>query len=392
MLRRVWLSGLLGVALLCTVSSSAGSQATEHASKFQPPEWSRLQLTAAHAEGEGEQLAGWDGGYILVDDESLDVRSSPDGRDWRMATPAGLTKVVDPRADGRMTAGYGKAAYIVGWSGETLAVWRTTNGTQWQEIPLDVAGLTHQDSLDLDVSIAAGPRGVLVLANDADTPPSFSGFYVWRSLDLDKTFTRMERVRVPGVARPDSAAVGAVTATADGFLASGTDGKRAFLRTSANGLNWARMPTGNNATAVRRASPIGANGSSIVAFNDIAQQGQPLAIYRDADGAWHPSNVDPGRLPDAGVVPVGQWTVNAVCGWETGYIAIGNINRTGSQFAGMVWYSADGSNWTRQPVRANGFDTVARFMDVAESNGKVLIVAYPVHGTDLLMWQADMAG
>jgi hypothetical protein len=389
-LARLGLLGLLLLAVACLASAcSAGPAPAQHEAAFHPPRWSRVHLGAPISGGADDQLAGWDGGYLLVSGGSV-IGSSADGRDWRWVRPPGLTTLVSPSGDSRMTAGYGAAAYVAGWSSGTLTVWRTADGTQWQKTALDVQGLAYHNSLELDVNIAAGPRGVIVVANDAVTPPSFTGFYVWRSFNYGKTFG--QPIWVPLYSEESSGAVevDAVEATTNGFLVSGNNGKGAIILSSANGLHWAGISAEAEIAGTSVATTIGGNSSIVVVFNRDPKPGQPLAMYRHGN-TWSPSAVDPGHLPDAGVVPENEVIVEAVCNWGTGFIAIGDADGA-PQNSGMVWYSTDGSQWIRQPVRSNGFDAVAIFMDAAISNAKVLIVAYPGEGSDLLMWQADAPG
>jgi hypothetical protein len=379
--------GPLGLVFL-VAACSAGPQPVKHNVAFEPPRWTRVQPTAPVGQGDQGQLAGWNGGYLLVSGQPVGVRSSVDARHWHPVTPTGLTALMDPSAHGRMTAGYGPAAYVAGWSSSELAVWRTTDGAHWQETPLDVAGLAYHDSLDLDVSIAAGPRGVIVVGSDAVTPQSFQGFYVWRSTDDGRTFGQTTWVPMYGQASQSGfVTIGAVQETPSDFLVSGDNDGKKFILSSADGIHWTSLPAAGAIADTYVDTPIDGNASTVVAFNWNPQPGQPLAVYLRRN-TWHSSTVDPGLLPDAGVVPGNQRTVNSIVSWGTGFIAIGNVN-TGIQFSGMVWYSVNGSQWVRQPVRANGFDAVGQFLDAAVSKGKVLLVAFPVEGSDLLMWQSQ---
>jgi hypothetical protein len=172
-------------------------------------------------------------------------------------------------------------------------------------------------------------------------------------------------------------------------LISGNGNGKPFILSSADGVRWRSLPVTGAIADANVTEPISANASTVVAFNSDARSGQPLAVYL-RNGTWRPSAVAPGHLPDAGVVPNNQRTVNAVCNWETGFIAIGNVN-SGVQFSGMVWYSTNGAQWLRQPVLSNGFEKVDQFMDAAASKGKVLLVAAPADGSDLLMWQSTAA-
>ncbi|HKR49344.1 MAG TPA: hypothetical protein VJT72_07135 [Pseudonocardiaceae bacterium] len=264
-------------------------------------------------------------------------------------------------------------------------MWRTEDGERGETIPLQLGDLKVRSPLDLSVTIAAGPRGVIVVGSDTFTPPHYHGVYVWYSPD-GRSFGGL--ARVPGrVDEEPSSAV--VQATPNCFLL----GNGTMLLSSEDGVHWQDITTGMPRT--RGIVHVSGNSSTVVVFTSHWPSDppeEPLAWYRH-DGTWRPAPMDPGRLPDAGVVPVDQRRVNAVRNWGTGFIAIGNTQGDeGTEIAGMVWYSADGSSWTRMPVRDNGFDTALRLLDIAISRQKAVLVGSPSYRSENLLtltWQAD---
>lgn len=371
---------LLGLTFF-VASCSTGTAA------FRPPVWHKVRATALPATNI-QRLAGWNGGYLLVAAQPTSVWSSADGRRWRTVTPPGLT-LTPPTSTSRMTAGYGSAAYVAGWKGGNLVVWRTADGERWQETPLDVGGLTYHDGLHMEVNIVAGARGVIVIANDVVAPPSFQGFYVWRSADQGRTFGKVVRVPMRQDKPSDNISIDAMAATARGFLVSGSGEQGVVILSSPDGSHWASISSPAQLAHISVAQPIAANASDAVVFNGDVKADKPLAMYRRG-GTWHPAAVDPGHLPDEAVVPASQRILSVACAWGTGFIAAGYVVN-GTQFAGMTWYSADGSRWTRQSVHSNGFGVVGEFMDAAVSNGKAMLIAFPAEGSDLLFWQSTPA-
>ncbi|MFF1608784.1 hypothetical protein ACFVYA_13475 [Amycolatopsis sp. NPDC058278] len=260
-------------------------------------------------------------------------------------------------------------------------MWRTEDGARWEAIPLELGDLKVKLWLDLDVTITAGPRGVLVVGNYNN------GVYVWHSAD-GRSFGAMVRVPKPANELPFRAEA---SATPNGFLLGMNDNSGTMLLSSEDGVHWQNISAG--LPKINGIDHVSGNASTLVLFTYYPQpdqpHGKPRAWHR-RDGTWQPATIDPGRLPDAGVVPADELRVNAVHNWGTGYIAVGNtFGGDGRETAGLVWYSADGSAWTRMPVRDNGFDTASELNDVAVSQEKAVLVGYPSDSSaKLLTWQA----
>jgi hypothetical protein len=371
----------------------------QQATPFAPPRWTRPQpntriATATDwnaATGWAYKEAGWDNGLILVtsrdvvdtNDRQFIAYTSKDGRDWHETTPEGVTQLASPSY--RSAAGYGTGGYLLGWAKQGLTVWRTENGMRWDAVPLDTGDLDITSPLDFPATITAGPRGVIVVGKVlGDQTP---GVFVWHSAD-GRTFSG--RTHVAPSTHMGLSILNAAEATSGGFLLSlssvSTTSEQKLL-TSNDGVHWQDITAGLSRTL--QVNQLSSNASTVVAF--AFQPGpefpsEPLTWYR-RDGAWHPAKVDPGRLPDAGVVPADKRIITAVRNWGAGFIAIGyTLNVDSRENVGVVWYSADGSAWTRMSVHGNGFDTAAELMDVASTrNTAVLLGASP--GT-LLMWQA----
>ncbi|MEU4516282.1 hypothetical protein AB0G05_42900 [Nonomuraea wenchangensis] len=368
---------------------SAPSTLSGQPKPFEAPRWVKLPPTGVIATGVLQTVAGWDGGLLLVTDTANEfgVFTSKDGHAWRAAAPKGMIGLA--AGLGRMVAGYGAAGYLLGWTSRGPTVWRTEDGGRWETIPLKLSNLKLESRVDLKLTITAGPRGVMVVGSDNYVPPRYHGVYVWHSPD-GRSFNPMTQVpsridKVPPIAVAE--------ATPNGFLMAMSDSNGQMLLSSENGVRWQDITAG--LAQIRGIAHVSGNVSTVVVFTydplPGASPGEPLAWYR-RDGTWHAATMDPGRLPDAGVVPADERRVNKVGNWGTGFIALGNtLGGDGRETAGLVWYSADGSAWTRMPVRDNGFDTAAQLMDIAVSRGKAVLVGYPASNSKKpLIWKADV--
>ncbi|GAA2642487.1 hypothetical protein GCM10010399_90560 [Dactylosporangium fulvum] len=283
-----------------------------------------------------------------------------------------------------MVAGHGSAAYLVGWGSRGLTVWRTEDGRQWTAAQLPLGGTRVRDQFDLEVTIAAGPRGVVVAGISMLNPPRFPGVYVWSSPD-GRSFVPPVHVR----SGPGTTTLPVVEVTATGFLlAVSVDGQGTTVYESADGTGWRDITAG--LTGVPVVGHLAGNGTTTVLLPDKARPGEPQAWYRRGDGGWQAGTMDPGRLPDAGVVPAEEREVNAVHRWGNGFLAVGNTYADeGRERSVMVWYTVDGALWTRMPVRANGFDSAAILEDVASNRERTVLLAVPADFSEqLLTWQA----
>ncbi|WP_143230633.1 hypothetical protein [Actinosynnema sp. ALI-1.44] len=381
MLTRLVLVAALLLAGACTTNPVPSPSGTS-ASPGQPkpgdlPKWIKSSHGVPVELGRG-QRAGWDGGLLVADDGT--VRTSKDGREWRVVSPEGVVAAV--AGEGHTVAGYGSSGYFLAWSDRGLTVWRTEDGQRWHAVPLDPGGLKIESRERLKVEITAGPRGVLVVGVDNFHPPSYQGVYVWMSTD-GQSFGSMTKITKPD--EETGLSVDAV-ATSSGFLMVAAQ----TVLSSVDGTRWQDVTAGLPDTG--GFLHVSGNASTVVLFarkpNSEAQL--PQAWYR-RDGVWRQAKLDPGRLPDAGVVPADEVVVTAMRDWGSGFIAVGHTyGGEGREEAGLVWYSADGSGWTRMPVRDNEFHTVLGFDDVTVSRNKAVLLGASSHNSDtLVMWHAE---
>ncbi|WP_158853981.1 hypothetical protein [Saccharothrix deserti] len=336
----------------------------------QPRRWTGPETQDAIAFGVDQAIVGWDGGYLTGTGAGRGVYSlavSQDARQWRNAIPEGIVDLATVRA----VAAHGSQAYVLGWTSEALVVWRTADGRAWQPITLKqgTIPISRSRADDMTFTIAAGPRGVVVAGGYDFDPPEGVGLYIWHSPD-GQSFR--SAITIPG---PENNVPGSeigITATPEGFLAM-AGGEEDMLYQSTDGVNWEDLTTGFEGAHIQH---VAAAGATLVAFTRTYVTYEPVPYFR-RDGVWHKTSLDPGRLPDAGVVPAVERQVTAVRNWGTGLIALGNVRPgEGVVTSGMVWHSADGRQWTRMPVRDNRFDQAAGLMDLAVRGGEAVITGY----------------
>ncbi|WP_182876994.1 hypothetical protein [Microbispora sp. H10670] len=382
------------VATSCTASStqtlpisSAVSPTLSRRESFQASKWTKVPPIKAPGLGPDKQEVGWNGGLLLASstgsgNEGRDegVYASKDGLNWHRATPE---KMIDCYSCNRIVAGYGEAAYLLGWNSHNrLVVWRTENGEAWKAIPLTMEDLNVDSPIGIRTTIAAGPFGVIVVGYDTYYPDNYHGVYVWHSYD-GRVFD-MKKIPYP----PDEMSCCAVAeATPHGFLLSMSYSGGTRVLSSQDAVHWQGI--GADLKQVDAVQHMSGNASTVVAFPYNPKPGEPQVWYH-REGVWRPGTIDPGQLPDAGVVPASERRINAVHNWGSGFIAIGDtaVGET-QEDAGLVWYSVDGSSWTRMPVRENEFDTTWALMDVAiYKNIAVLVGCRPEPGY-FIIWRAN---
>lgn len=341
------------------------------APEFHPQAWTRQAVpTLARLAFVGSG-AGWNGGFVVVghDRELVPVGfTSSDGVTWRELTADGFAPAV--------AAGHGDRAYVLGQRNGTPVVF---SDGDWLALP----GATDQDRL---LSIAAGPRGVVV----ASCTEGFEGVRIWHA--EGRTFDGPVTVPISGMTIPFGPRL---VATPRGFFLAGV---QIQLRTppvlleSPDGRVWtetgAQLPDPPGEFAVEEVDVVQDNGSVTVVFTRPVIPGWPnndspgLTGWYRADGAWREiTDVGNGRMPDAGVVANHERQIDDVLPWRNGFLAVGRSGPTAS-----VWTSPDGVRWDKTPTRANGFDVNERLVPVTDGT-KVLL--FPSESADRIWVSAS---
>ncbi|RKT73003.1 hypothetical protein DFJ66_6329 [Saccharothrix variisporea] len=330
----------LGLALAAVLPAGASGTGPVEAPPV-PGSWSKVG-TLAEGPTTHDHVTGWDTGVVWARPYPLDhpvVFTSPDGVEWRPSTPPGLTEVWG-------VAGYGDAGYVLGSTAHDVVVWRTTDGVAWQPFGL---GTGSTDGVRPSFGLAAGPRGVLVVAVNADTP----GLFQWHSRDG----TTWGTARVVDQARWAEGPV-VVAATPVGFLV----GVGRVLLASPDGARWTDLGFGEG-----RIRLVAGSRSTAVVFTRPDEGEAVTTAWYLRDGRWRPARVDPGTLPEPGVVPARRRAVHTVLNWRDGFLA-GGTAYDPVRSVGVAWTSADGSSWQRIPTRAGGV-AGARSIDALATSG-----------------------
>ncbi|MGX7827853.1 hypothetical protein ACTG9Q_22475 [Actinokineospora sp. 24-640] len=312
------------------------------------PRWTR-------AESVPGAVDGWDGGFLAAGDT---LAVSNDGRAWRPTEPVRIRTHV-------ATAAHGAVAHVLGWTATALIVWRTEDGDHWRP---SVLRETAPDA-KLELAMAAGPRGVIVVASD----PEHAGITVWHSPDghsfgppapLPEAAAVVPRSELMAVATPDGFLVvpglglGSESVPVENVI------RPPALYASPDGVDWSDigpgMPEG-------RVEGMSGNGSTVVVVTQAFDStGQQLWFHRD--GVWRRAGIDPGRLGDPAVLPAAQRVLDEIRHWGDGFLAVGHVSTAdAANGTSYVWTSATGSGWNRLP------HTIGTVRDIAVSGSTTLL-------------------
>ena len=378
--------------ILVIVLLLAACSAPPPPAPFTPPAWTRQAApTLPYERLENVHgAAGWSGGFVVAgwygkpagensegrtNDLFPVVHMSADGQTWREVSPPEMSDV----AWGDAVAAYGDRAYVLGQNGSIGPVLLTSEGGVWTKVSLP--GRVFADN---PVSVTAGPRGVVVVGFWRKGSDRAKGLRIWHSADGKKFGEPVEL--------SDSLYTGylpRVITTDRGFLLYGTVPTKGrpkrhaeMLYESEDGRKW--TPAGDALPDLPDNEYYGQitaaqhhNGMT-VAFGKVSNNDDPEAqdtgltgwYRRDGESKWTrlaDADIDPGRLPDAGVVPRSQRDVHSVFPWQSGFIALGEARADTA-----VWTSSDGLKWTKMPVRDNGFEGAARLKFL--SDGKLSLM------------------
>lgn len=331
---------------------------------------------------------GWSGGFVLAgwygkpaapneegrtNDLVQVLHMSADGRTWREVTPPDIGGF----AFGDALAAYGDRAYALGANGASPTL-LTSEGGVWTKLKLPGGLFT-----DVPTSVSAGPRGVVVAAFTDKRADRAGGLRIWHSADgvhfgepVVLTKKSLSNSYLPRVVE-----------TERGFLvygampSSGLPKRQGeLLFESENGRDWQavgdKLPdlAGGQSygplTAAQHNNGVTVLFGSVTSDNADDQEAGLTGWYRrDGDSSWTKlADIDPGRLPDAGVVPKVQRKVRDVAKRQTGFIAIGTASADAA-----VWTSPDGLTWTKMPVRDNGFEGAGALQHLSDGSLTLLL-------------------
>ncbi|WP_175435604.1 hypothetical protein [Streptomyces hawaiiensis] len=311
-------------------------------------------------------------------DVTQKVFASLDGRNWRDRTPSNMSTA----AMRQSLASHGSTTWLLGGQGfeiPRVAVWKTTdNGSSWKPAAL----MPVSPDVEIPVAIAVGASGVVVVTKvtpGMGKPEEEMARLRVRSADTSGKFTRSWETPCPGHEGSEAGAEALVTD--DGFYlltdCTTTDFEPADkLFKSADGRKWTpdSLPSNGN-----EFDHMARNGSVTVltgglASDNVEHTTQPRIWYRKDNGRWRTTGpLDPGRLPDAGVVARHGQKVVALTAAGTGFVAVGFARAPDDSSVGAMWFSPDGKKWAKQRTRANGF-TSPRSLTTLTARGNTIAV------------------
>jgi hypothetical protein len=392
MLDRVLVStGTIILALLagCTTGSPNDDPTPSSSTTHNGPTWSSLGdagLPLTGSEFAPQIAAGH--GYVLLQSDSrlIGLRESPDGGSWRRTSPPGLD-LNGPIAD---LAGSEIGVFLLGTMANKSSptVWKYADGNWGNPVQIDTTPGNVFDGADKptgtavtgaqDWTVAAGAAGVLVASKGPN------GLTLWLSSDGTSFSGRQLELKGPDVS---SDAPIHASATSNGFIvtigdhvvtiaADGTPRETTVVglppETVINGVavHGDRMVAfGLSRTKLRPGDPGYDPDVEVIEGNDRYTNGSWCAPVPTDSLTLRPAEVDPGQLPDAGVVARGSHFPITVSEYVDGFLLAGSAAGVGG-----VWHSSDGCAWTKQPVNANGFDRVSSLVGIASKNEAVLLL------------------
>ncbi|MFJ3641460.1 hypothetical protein ACIPRD_17100 [Streptomyces sp. NPDC090108] len=388
---RWWFAGLSVLLMACTTMCQHASG--DRSDDSPPPsavQWSlvpRDQLPSLFLDFRPRQVLATKDEFMvsgMSEGGGVSLYGSKDGTSWYHAQPEeGIPAYLAVHEDRLTLAGTTS-------NGGSLvpAVWRTEDARHWKRPELLPGGVASDQIL----AVSDGPEGTVVVAHDGG-PFSESGAgtdtsaYRGESLRLwtapaDGAFGQPHEVPCPAspVFEPDVSAV----ADAAGFVVTAacvneTRFTKRLVVSSRDGVHWGggSVPFAHQ-TSVAGAS--GDRGSVLVTRSESASDSpdtfrSTLWSRTADDGVWTRGRpLDVGRLPDSGVAPRDQQSLNAVSVVPGGFVAVGRSKDLRLGPVGALWSSTDGRRWTKQPTKRNHFDAVFDLYGAAGLHGRYILL------------------
>lgn len=177
------------------------------------------------------------------------------------------------------------------------------------------------------------------------------------------------------------------------FVASGEDAslgvQEAEVYTSSDGTAWTDETSALPVNTANWGTYAGAgNGGTVVvagwttSFADgISGLTEMWTQTSQPDGAWTGTHdIDPGRLPQPGVGPVGTQVVNDIVPLGSGFLATGQGTSDAATpkpvYFAAVWYSPDGRTWIKQPETTTGFAHASHMVAAAVNGAHIVLTGY----------------
>jgi hypothetical protein len=334
--------------------------------------------------------------------EPVVYASSGDGAKWRRARIPGLTALAQ-----QPVAGYAGLFYLLGVTSDgprpALAVWTSTDALHWSiGYILPVPPVLQPDAFRGEVpgaGIAAGSGGAEAFVDETGGP--FVGF-LHAAAGGRFTLTVTETVpEDPGASELSADGSGYVFMTTTEDNTHGVEESEVY--TSADGTTWTDETSALPVNTANWGTSAGAGnaGTLVVAgwttsfANGLSEVTEIWTQRSQPDGAWKGSNdLDPGRLPQPGVGPIGSQVVNDLVPLGPGFLATGSGTSDAAAASPVdyaaVWYSPDGRTWIKQPETTAGFEHASAMWGAAVNHGRIVLIGYTTNDAgverSLRMW------
>ncbi|MDT0385975.1 hypothetical protein [Streptomyces dubilierae] len=308
---------------------------------------------------------------------------SKDGISWYRAEPdEGIPAYVASYLD-RVTL----AGQVSNGGSLVPAVWRTKNARHWKQPEILPGGVASDEVL----AVAHGPRGTILVAHDggpfSNNTDDGTSAYRGESLRLwtakgDGPFGQPREVPCP--ASPTRKPHVSIVADAAGFVVTAACTNRSqytkrLVVTSHDGTHWAGGPDQFKQQTTETGTS-GERGSILVTRTESSDASPGVFLStlwsrtKGADDWKRGRPLDVGRVPDTGVAPRDQQSLNAVSAVPGGFIAAGRSMDLRHGPVGALWTSRDGRHWIKQSTKKNHFDQVFDLYGAAELHGRYILL------------------
>jgi hypothetical protein len=289
----------------------------------------RPRMDCVTADGPGLIAVGSDGAGGNWD---AAVWTSPDGLTWTElpSDDAGLNNPNNQLMLNMTVGGPGLVAvgYDGPWDDLDAAVWTSTDGLAWTQVPHDEEVFGGEATQWIGSVVAGGP-GLVAVGGDWSGGDEDAG--VWTSMD-GLIWNRVAHDEEVFGGEGDQW-MGTVVAASPGLVAAGTDNGHAAVWTSPDGVNWTQIAHDDEVFGSGGDSWISALAAGELGLVAVGTDDGNAAVWTSLDGlTW--SRVPHDELVFGGE---GDQIIRAVTIGGPGLVAVGTDYRHGDQDA-AVWY------------------------------------------------------
>lgn len=332
--------------------------------------------------------------------------SSDDGATWRPTAVSGLTALAQ-----QPVAGYAGRLYLLGdtstRSGPALTVWTSPDALHWSKAGVLAEPAALQPSANggevTGVGITAGRGGVEVFVEEDGNFLDF--LHAADGVHFSQPVTEI---------LPYAGTTSVLSTDGSGyvFMANGDDASHAVFEaevyTSTDGTTWTDETSALPVDTANWGTYAGAGnaGTLVVAgwttslADGISQVTEMWTQASQPDGVWNGTyDLDPGRLPQPGVGPLGSQTVDDIVPLGSGFLATGGGTSDATTdtpiYSAAVWYSPNGRTWIKQPETTTGFEHAFSMWGAAANGAHIVLIGHTTNATEkesgLQIWRGVFA-